>query len=408
MYNGTGENIGAVVADIGSSCTKVGFAGEDWPRAYLPTAVGVNGAGAHHVDGATLRGDVSLSWPIQAGEVRDWDMVEEILNHSLERHVKASLENHPVMLCEKSIGPRSCRHKYTELLFEKHNTPALFISKDAPLLCYAVGRTTGLAVDISETTTVTPVMDGWAERRGTESTIIGCSALHQYCSLLMAKNNKTSIVPRPLPLRAGASKVIAAEKWHPSLRQFWEKEIARDILEQTCRVADTVVEENAPQFANVPGVAYTLPDGTEISVGINRFLTPELYFTSELSTDDEFLKVLASSYPDFSRDPLPTAIFNSFVRCERDQHFSHNIVVAGGGSYMENLPERLRAEVELAVHLSGSAAKVRVLAASQQERRVATWLGGSILGSLGSFHEMWMSKSEYDENGAAYIDRKCP
>lgn len=40
--------------------------------------------------------------------------------------------------------------------------------------------------------------------------------------------------------------------------------------------------------------------------------------------------------------------------------------------------------------------------------RVSTWLGGSILGSLGSFHEMWLSKAEYEEGGAQLIDKKCP
>ena len=36
MYCG-GTDIGAVVADIGSSVTRIGFAGEDSPRAYFPT-----------------------------------------------------------------------------------------------------------------------------------------------------------------------------------------------------------------------------------------------------------------------------------------------------------------------------------------------------------------------------------
>jgi hypothetical protein len=34
--------------------------------------------------------------------------------------------------------------------------------------------------------------------------------------------------------------------------------------------------------------------------------------------------------------------------------------------------------------------------------------GGSILSSLGSFQQMWMSKAEYDEHGAGLIHRKAP
>ena len=42
------------------------------------------------------------------------------------------------------------------------------------------------------------------------------------------------------------------------------------------------------------------------------------------------------------------------------------------------------------------------------ERRFAVWIGGSILASLGSFQQLWMSKSEYDEIGASGIEAKCP
>jgi actin-related protein len=34
--------------------------------------------------------------------------------------------------------------------------------------------------------------------------------------------------------------------------------------------------------------------------------------------------------------------------------------------------------------------------------------GGSILSSLGSFQQMWMSKAEYEEHGAGLIHRKAP
>jgi actin-related protein len=34
--------------------------------------------------------------------------------------------------------------------------------------------------------------------------------------------------------------------------------------------------------------------------------------------------------------------------------------------------------------------------------------GGSILASLGSFQQMWMSKAEYEEHGASLILRKAP
>ena len=40
---------------------------------------------------------------------------------------------------------------------------------------------------------------------------------------------------------------------------------------------------------------------------------------------------------------------------------------------------------------------------SPLERRFSTWIGGSILASLGTFQQSWMSKAEYEEVGAAQL-----
>jgi actin-like protein 6A len=42
------------------------------------------------------------------------------------------------------------------------------------------------------------------------------------------------------------------------------------------------------------------------------------------------------------------------------------------------------------------------------ERRYSVWIGGSILASLGTFQQMWMSAAEYREYGAGLIHKKAP
>lgn len=44
---------------------------------------------------------------------------------------------------------------------------------------------------------------------------------------------------------------------------------------------------------------------------------------------------------------------------------------------------------------------------SATERRFSAWIGGSILASLGSFHQMWVSKQDYEEVGKSIIEKKC-
>ena len=54
--------------------------------------------------------------------------------------------------------------------------------------------------------------------------------------------------------------------------------------------------------------------------------------------------------------------------------------------------------------LNGERAKVIVIA--PEERKFNAWIGGSILTSLSSFRQMWISKEEYDECGQKlYIEK---
>jgi len=48
---------------------------------------------------------------------------------------------------------------------------------------------------------------------------------------------------------------------------------------------------------------------------------------------------------------------------------------------------------------------VRVIATG--DRYYSVWAGGSTLSSLSTFDSQWVTKEEYDENGAEIIHRKC-
>ena len=79
------------------------------------------------------------------------------------------------------------------------------------------------------------------------------------------------------------------------------------------------------------------------------------------------------------------------------------MVLAGGSTLFPGFGDRLLNEVR---KLSPKDVKIRI--AAPPERIFSTWIGGSILASLGSFQQLWMSKAEYEEQGAQGILRKCP
>jgi len=128
---------------------------------------------------------------------------------------------------------------------------------------------------------------------------------------------------------------------------------------------------------------------------------------------------------ELSASSIPAMICDSVFRCDRDQQAQllANAILCGGGACLSTsasssssvdykdgnaMPERIREEVEAIVHAHTPNWRVKVLSPGLSERAVCSWLGGSILGSLGSFHEMWITKAEYEEHGTSIVNRKCP
>ena len=48
---------------------------------------------------------------------------------------------------------------------------------------------------------------------------------------------------------------------------------------------------------------------------------------------------------------------------------------------------------------------MKVVTAQTPERKLGAWLGGSILASLSGFEDMWLSRSDYMEHGAARVHK---
>ena len=60
---------------------------------------------------------------------------------------------------------------------------------------------------------------------------------------------------------------------------------------------------------------------------------------------------------------------------------------------LTGIGERMTKEITA---LAPSTMKIKVVA--PPERKYSVWIGGSILSSLGTFQQMWISKGEYDES----------
>lgn len=129
---------------------------------------------------------------------------------------------------------------------------------------------------------------------------------------------------------------------------------------------------------------------------------------SNPNKDDE--STVASS----NTSNIPQKICDTAFACDRDQQGSllSNIIICGGGSCIgpnnNSMMDYIKYEVEQIIHVHTPGWRVKVLSPNEQERSICSWLGGSILGSLGTFHDMWITKAEYEEYGSSIVNRKCP
>uniref|UniRef100_M4C465 Actin n=1 Tax=Hyaloperonospora arabidopsidis (strain Emoy2) TaxID=559515 RepID=M4C465_HYAAE len=318
------------------------------------------------------------------------------------------------------------REQLVEVVMEELGVPALFCAKSAVLACYANARTSGLVVEMGATyTSVTSVHEGYAfAYPKSQVTLFGGRDLDAFLKQKLAPQMATSFEQR-------AAATSMDKEMAKRTRHTWSY-VVEAKESGLCRVADGPFDE--VQNAQLPLINYELPDKTVVSMGTERFSVAEHYFSRDSgpnavvnsgTADTEAKSSSITAGPGMRLPELICETGGLTTATELRKELFQNIVLTGGSSCFENMATRIEREVvttlsNISLPLVGSSTnsvssagftnslRVKVVAAHAQERRVGAFLGGSILASLGSFHEMWMSKAEYAEHGAALIHKKCP
>lgn len=402
-----------VVIDNGSGNLKAGFAGEEKPKSYASSIVGrpkyqkvmvgslldstgggasggagVGGAGGAGGDDDVFignaaqnnRGLLKLRYPIEHGIVTNWDDMERVWHHTYHQDLKTQSEDHPLLITEAPLNPRSNRDRMSQVLFEQFNVPCLYISVQAVLSLYASGRTTGVVIDSGDGVThIVPVYEGFALPNSIKRLDIAGRDITENFALQIRKLSGFR------------------------LTSLSELEIARLIKEKCCFISKDVDRDEKlySSLHNQERESYRLPDGQVIQLGMEKFRAPEILFNPELIGEESpgvhELTNLAISKTDLDLRPV----------------LYKNIILSGGNTLLKGFGDRMLSELKNVSNpssvpiLRGSltvsagaathtAMKVKIYA--PPERKYSTWIGGSILAGLSTFKKMWVTSQEYQEN----------
>lgn len=374
-----------VVIDNGSSALKAGFAGGSKPKVVIGTKVGrakhmrIMPGGALEADkdlsgpssvfvGRKLdehRGAFLLEYPMDKGYVTDggWDAMERLWEHVYAKNnLNAPIDEHPVLLTEAPLNPRTNRDKTAEIFFETFRAPAMFFTPPSVLSLYASGRTTGVVLDVGEGVThAVPVYEGFALSHSvTRSDVAGRDVTRQL-QLLLRRSG--------LPFTTTA-----------------EADLVKSLKEEVCYCTPNPTNDETAEKDS--RTQYQLPDGQAITLSSERYQAPNVLF-------DPFL---VGSEEAGVADVLVSSIMKSDLDL-RSKLFSQ-VVLAGGSTLFTGFGDRMLYEVR-----SRAPSHTRIRISAPPDRLHSAYVGGSILASLATFKSMWVSRAEYEEHGSAVLHR---
>lgn len=283
--------------------------------------------------------------------------MEKIWDHMFVDELRCFPEEQPVLMTDATLNPKANREKIAEIMFEKFQIPGLFLTSPAPMALLASGRRSGVVLDCGESVTHAVALY--------EGSVI----THSIKSLDLAGSELTTYITK-----------LLRERY-----DYLTWDICKHIKEKNTHVAvDYNKEVSKPQKYLVE------PDGQELTILEEQYKVPEVLFQPSL---------LGMEY-----EGIHKLIYNSIMATDQELtgDLFKNVIVEGGSTMFPGFGERLTKE------LSAIAPKnMNVKVYAPPERAWSVWIGANMLSSLSVMQELWVTRRDYDENGARTVHTKC-
>ena len=145
-------------------------------------------------------------------------------------------------------------------------------------------------------------------------------------------------------------------------------EIVKNLKENICYVSDTPLSQR--NVSDLKGQTYELPDGSTIELA-----APRCSFAEKLFTPQPHL---------YGFQGIQQMIIDSITKTDLDirKDLYSNVILVGGNTLLNGFYDRINKTMP---DIAPQNMKYKIISNTNNERRFGSFIGGSILSSLGSF-----------------------
>lgn len=306
--------------------------------------------------------------PISDGLIKDWDVLQDVLDQTFREKLQISSKDHPVMFAHSPLITNYMREKVTEMMFEVFDVPGLYLNDTAALSLYCVGLETGLVVESGHATTHTCVVsEGRTLKKTIPKTFYAGKDITKYLSHMVAKRQLET------------SYTIDIEPY------------TKDMKEKMCFVSeDFRADFELAKTTNVYEKTYEFPNNESITLNNERLIPTESIFRPNVfgcncpGIHSQIVRTLKLAEPEARKNACP------------------NIVLSGGNTMFPGFHSRLQMELNRVIP---AVLNAKVL--EHPDQLYAAWTGGSKMAASESMTSNWITREEYDAVGSAIATVKC-
>lgn len=450
-----GDEINAIVLDPGSYTTRIGYAGDDFPKVITSSYYGQVKNDKKKIFGESInvpRANYDIKPILKESIIVDWDAAIEQYQYYFDQQLKVVGPEQPILITEPIWTETSYRQQLVETFFENFEFSGIYLAKSPTCVSFQQGRSNCLVVDLGhDSVLVTPVIDGICLLKSSMKTNYGGKFLSNEIQDYLIDTKKVvmepsfkikskipTTYPDPPKYELKNNNTIptsSSSSLSQSFLEFQNEKIYhnfKEILEVPEKNSSSGTTTTTTTTNKDSSRLFELPTGQ--SIVIDRFKIAESIFdptiykftNSKLSfppnngeisitqaneyrplkrvrknDDDEEDSNQSTPKPEVNIRGISQLISHTLSNIDIDLRASlaNNIIVTGGVSLISQLTERLYLELSN----NNPGLKIRLHAVGNSTERInQAWIGGSVLASLGTFHQMWVTKEEYNEVG---VDR---